>query len=108
LAPDAILRKTKIRSEDIAVKAADDPTADLTSRVRECQVQVLRIMKTSGNLKGTFQPDLKAIAATMLGLLEVLKTRADRSAQANSKEDSYINYHVLSSRYLSALVLSIS
>jgi len=67
--------------------AADDPTADLANRVRECQVQILRVVKSSGNLKGTCQRDLKTAADTTLGLFEVLRTRADRTAaEANTEE----------------------
>jgi len=55
--------------------------------VRECQVNVLRVAKSSMNLKGTCQRDLKIAAATTLGMLEVLRTRADRTAtKANSEE----------------------
>jgi len=87
IAPEEVIRKSEINPEEITARAVEDPTADLANRVRESQVQVLRVVKASRNFKGTCQRELKLAAANTLGILEVLRTRADRTAeQANAEE----------------------
>jgi len=87
LAPEEVIRKSEINPEEITARAVEDPTADLANRVRESQVQVLRVVKASKNLKGTCQRDLKLAAANTLDILEVLRNRTDRTAeQANAEE----------------------
>jgi len=87
LAPEEVIRKSDINPEEITARAVEDPTADLTNRIKESQIQVLRVVKASRNLKGTCQRDLKLATANTLGILEVLRTRTDRTAeQANTEE----------------------
>jgi len=44
-APDEVIRKSEINPELITARAVEDPTADLANRVRESQVQILRVVK---------------------------------------------------------------
>jgi len=42
-----------IKAEEVTVEAEYSPTADIINRIREHQVDVVRAVKTSNNLKGT-------------------------------------------------------
>jgi len=87
LAPEDVIRKARIDPEEVTEKVNYRTTTDLANSIRECQVNVLRVAKSSINLRDTCQKDLKVAVATTFGMLEVLRTRADRTAaEANSKE----------------------
>jgi len=64
-----------------------NPTADLVSVAREYLAEVVRISKTSSNLKGTYQKTLKDAAKQTLGIVEVLRTKADRTPEENSSAE---------------------
>lgn len=54
-----------------------DPTADISNRTRKLLAEVLIIAKTSDNLKGICQKELKHAAVMATAAVEVLRTCAD-------------------------------
>lgn len=56
---------------------ADDPTADIAHRARECMAEVLKVAKGSRNLQGGYIKILKHAAVMGSASTEVLRTRAD-------------------------------
>jgi len=79
-----IIKMNKIDLETVAAAEEHNPTADIVNRLRELQVDILKVARTSGNLKGGY---LKKSAGWILGLIEVLRTRLDRSAEENRSEE---------------------
>jgi len=66
---------------------AHNPTGDIASRIREAQAEVVRISKVSSNLKGDLQRALRASASLTLGVIEVLRTRADVMTKKTGQEE---------------------
>jgi len=81
-----ILNKAKLFPEETAEEAANTPTADIASQVREAQAEIVRISKISSNLKGDLQRSLRVSASLTMGMVDVLRTRAD-STGAKTGED---------------------
>jgi len=77
----AILKGSKLYPEEEAEHLAYNPTGDIASRIREAQAEVVRISKVSSNLKGDLQRALRVSASLTLGVIEVLRTRADEMAK---------------------------
>jgi len=75
-----ILRKAHLDPEDEKEKVVHVPTADITSQLRESQVEVVRISKVNNNLKGDLQR-----AFTMAGI-EVLRTRVDATEKKTGED----------------------
>jgi len=67
--------------EKYAAEAEHQPTADIINRLRETQVHILQVQRTSGNLKGSHQGALKVNASLTLGLIEALRTRIDENTE---------------------------
>jgi len=63
-----------------AEEAENLPTADLINSLREAQTHILRVQRSSSNLKGEHQGALKASTNMTLGYLKALRTRMDGSA----------------------------
>jgi len=82
-----ILRKGKLFPEDTAEEAALAPTADIASQAREAQAEVIRISKISSNLKGDLQRALRVSASLTMGLVDVLRTRADSTGAKTGEEE---------------------
>jgi len=86
-----ILKKAKLDPEDTAERGKLTPTADLASRLREAQAEVVRISKISSSLQGPMQRVLRAAASLTMGLTDVLRTRADaangQTGQDNDPEE---------------------
>jgi len=82
-----ILHKGKLYPEDTAEEAALTPTADLASQVREAQAEIIRISKISSNLKGDLQRALRVSASLTMGLVDVLRTRADSTGAKTGEEE---------------------
>jgi len=78
-----ILKKARLDPEDTAEKGRMAPTADLASRIRETQGEIVRISKISNNL----QRALRAAASLTMGLTDVLRTRADEAGGRSSDVD---------------------
>jgi len=84
---EAILRMTgkemveasRTEPDKYAEEAENQPTADIINRLREAQINVLRVQRSSSNLKGEHQGTLKASANMTLGFIEALRTRTDGS-----------------------------
>jgi len=85
-----ILKRTKLDPEEELERALYAPTADLASEMRKAQAKVVRIAKVSSNLKGPLQRALKAAASITLAGLEILRTRADKTAEETRSEESRI------------------
>jgi len=82
-----ILKKARLDPEDKMDEASLAPTAVLANDIREAQAEIVRISKVSSNLKGTFQKALKAAASITLTGLEILRTRADTTAERTGSEE---------------------
>jgi len=63
------------------------PTADIASRVREAQAEVVRISKISSNLKGRPTKALKVSASLTMGLVDILRNRADGTGERTGSEE---------------------
>jgi len=83
----AILRKSHLDPEETAEGATLDPTADLASRIREAQAEVVRVSKISSHLQGPLQRTLRAAASLTIDLTAVLWTRADGTAETTGSEE---------------------
>jgi len=83
----AILRKSRLNPEDTAEEATLDPTADIASKIREAMAEVVRVSKISRHLQGPMQRALRVAASTTMGLADVLRTRADETAEATGNEE---------------------
>lgn len=87
LSSSQLLQKAKIDIDKLKEEVEDRPLDDFMRRVHECQQEILRIAKTSSNLKGTYQKALRMAFAATLGCTEVLRDRVERSKEdANSEE----------------------
>jgi len=82
-----LLRRAHLDPEDTAEKAKLDLTADIASRIREAQAEVIRVARISNNLQGPLQRTLKVAASTTMGLADVLRTRADETAEVTGNEE---------------------
>jgi len=82
-----ILRKARLDPDDRMDEASLAPTADLASKIREAQAEVVRISKVSSNIKGNLQRALKKSASITLTGLEILRTRADKNAERTGSEE---------------------
>lgn len=54
------------------------PDAEIAKKMEDCQAEVLKIARTSANLKGTYQKALKGAAVTTLAGLQVINERVER------------------------------
>jgi len=72
-----IFQTSKINTEEVAAEAEQNPIPDITSRIREHQANVLRVAKSSANLKGTHQNLLNQSAGYTVGFIEALRTKMD-------------------------------
>jgi len=82
-----LLRRGRLFPEEQRDEARLNPTADIASRVREAQVEIIRISKISNNLKGDLQRALRVQAALTMGLVDILRTRADDNGQKTGEEE---------------------
>jgi len=82
-----ILRKAKMDPEDVADQQKLAPTGDVASKVREAAAEVVRIAKISSNLQGPLQRALKVAASNIMGLTDILRTRADGTAELTGSEE---------------------
>jgi len=82
-----ILKGSRLDPDSDAEKLAHNPTSDIASRIREAQAEVVRISKVSSNLKGDLQRALRVAASLTLGAIEVLRTRADKTAKKTGQEE---------------------
>lgn len=62
---------------------ANSPSADVANRSRECMAEVMRVVKSSKNLKGTSVKTLKHAAVVGAASIEVLHTRVDKNETDN-------------------------
>lgn len=72
-----IFSKLERDLEEAVSEMSDTPTADIASQARECMAGVLKVAKSSRNLKGGFVKILKHAAVMGSASAEVLRTRAD-------------------------------
>jgi len=63
------------------------PTADLANEMRKAQAEIVRVAKVSSNIKGPLQRALKVAASITLAGLEILRTRADQTAERTGSEE---------------------
>jgi len=82
-----LLKKGRLFPEDHIEEAKLNPTADIASRVREAQVEIIRISKISDNLKSDLQRAFRVQAALTMGLVDVFRTRADTNGQRTREEE---------------------
>jgi len=80
-----MMEATKMKEEDLRTEMEHQPTGDLVNRLREAQMSILQVEKSSGNLKGTHQSALKVAAITTLAILETLRNRADGNGSEEVK-----------------------
>jgi len=83
-----ILRKANLDSETTAEEASLIPMADIASRIREAQAEIVRVAKSSSNIKGDLQRVLKVSASLTMGLVDVLRTRADQTGERIGSEET--------------------
>jgi len=60
-------KKILAKAEEVAEEAENFPVADIISRIRDHQAEVMRACKTSSKLKGTHRAMLNSAAAWTLG-----------------------------------------
>jgi len=72
-----MLETLKIDPEKYKTEAEHQPTADIFNKLREAQMHIIQVQKSSGNLKGGQQNALKVNATLTLGYIEALRTRMD-------------------------------
>lgn len=84
---EALLKDAKINIEKVKEGMEDDPTEELADKVSRCSLEVIRIAKTSSNLKGTYQKSLKIAAATSLSCVELLKERASKNQEGSNADE---------------------
>jgi len=87
LTSSEIVKMTKINPEKVMDIEEHNPTADIINRLRELQVEVLKVARTSSNHKGQYQGQLKKSAEWTMGLIEILRTRLDRSVEESRSEE---------------------
>ncbi|XP_018404618.1 PREDICTED: uncharacterized protein LOC108781203 [Cyphomyrmex costatus] len=76
-----LLKKAKINVEEIKSKVDHFSKEELVRRANANMEEVLRIARSSTNLKGSFQGGLKTAAAVTLGIISVLKDRVSMSQE---------------------------
>ncbi|XP_018378082.1 PREDICTED: protein IWS1 homolog [Trachymyrmex cornetzi] len=76
-----LFKKAKINLEKIKEEMEDKSIEELATKVSDNLTEVLRVAKSSSNLKGTFQKSLRIAAASSMGIFEVLKDKAMRSKE---------------------------
>jgi len=82
-----ILKRSKMDPEDVTEQQKLAPTGDVASEMRKAAAEVVRVAKVSSNLQGPLQRALKVSASTIMGLTDVLRTRADGTAEATGSEE---------------------
>jgi len=81
-----LLKKGHLFPEETAEETA--PTADIANEAqRKAQAEVVRISKTSSNLKGDLQRALRVNASLTMGLVDVLRTRAESTGERTGEEE---------------------
>ncbi|KYN13156.1 hypothetical protein ALC57_14664 [Trachymyrmex cornetzi] len=96
---DRYLTKSKINLDKYIEEVEDHSSGEIAKKVEDYMMEVIRIAKTSGNLKGTYQKSLKLSAAATLGCLQVLQGRAERSTdEATSGEIALLKRKISDTR----------
>ncbi|XP_018370164.1 PREDICTED: micronuclear linker histone polyprotein-like [Trachymyrmex cornetzi] len=82
-----LFKKAKIDMVKVREQLEENSIDELITKASGNCAEVLRIARTSSNLKGTFQKSLKLAAATSLGIAEILKEKMSLSKEeAKSQE----------------------
>lgn len=74
-----IFSKVETAVEKAVEEMENTPTADVANQARKCMAEVLKVAKSSKNLKGGYVRILKQAAVVGAASVEVLRTRADSS-----------------------------
>jgi len=88
LSHEDIMKRGKFNIEKAVEKAEEAPTAHLAVQSREMMVNVIRMANSAGNLRGDYQRNLQVAAGQTIAMVEVLRTRADRTAEEAQSEGS--------------------
>ncbi|XP_018367002.1 PREDICTED: glutamic acid-rich protein-like [Trachymyrmex cornetzi] len=90
-----LFKKAKVNMVKVKEQLGENSIEELISKASENCTEVLRIARTSSNLKGTFQKSLKIAAATSLGIAEILKDKATLSKEeAKAQEIKSLNREI--------------
>lgn len=87
LSDKQLLQKSKVNLDKYMEEAEDQPSGEISQKAEQCMLEIMRIAKTSSNLKGTYQKSLKLAAAATIGGLRVLQTRAEKTRDEATSEE---------------------
>lgn len=82
-----LFKKARINLEGIKEQMEDMSNEELAERAHSNLTEVIRIARSSSNLKGTFQKSLRVAAASSLGIMAILKDRATLSKEEAQAEE---------------------
>ncbi|XP_018358986.1 PREDICTED: uncharacterized protein LOC108758489 [Trachymyrmex cornetzi] len=82
-----LFKKAKINIEGIKEQMEELTNEELAEKVQDNLIEVLKIARTSNNLKGTYQKSLKMAAAASMGILQIFKDRATLSKEEARSEE---------------------
>lgn len=83
-----IFSKVETDLEEAMGEMSDTPTADIAQQARECMAEVIKVAKSSRNLKGGYVKILKHAAVLGSVSTEVLRTRADNASGSDNGSNS--------------------
>lgn len=82
-----LFKKSKINLDRIKEQMEELTNEELAEKANGNLTEVLRIARSSNNLKGTFQKSLRLAAASSIGIVEVFKDRTTLSREDAQSEE---------------------